>query len=332
MADGTLVVDGVPISISILTELDVDPQIGDSVTVDASLQPDGSLVASEVEEEEEEPGTEELPEAREAEIVGTIETVNPDGSMVVNGITVFIDADAEIKGNLVEGAEVKLEGILQESGALLAQELKARGRQAAARGTDREIEGPVEEILRDSDGNIIEIVVDGQTISAETLTQIEGVLEVGVSVEIEGLEINGQFVATKVEGDEDSRRARAAEAREKGRAKAEEKAEREQEQAERRAERSRGNNSGRGANSGRSNIDSDENSSGSDSDGDSSNSGSDVDRSGSDSDGDSSGSDSDGDSSGGEFDEDSSGKDSDSDSSDRGSSDDDDDDSDDEDD
>ena len=119
MADGTLVVDGVPISISILTELDVDPQIGDSVTVDASLQPDGSLVASEVEEEEE-PGMEELPEAREAEIVGTIETVNPDGSMVVNGITVFIDADAEIKGNLVEGAEVKLEGILQESGALLA--------------------------------------------------------------------------------------------------------------------------------------------------------------------------------------------------------------------
>ena len=124
--DGTLIVDGVPVSLSVLTDLDIDPQIGDSVNVEAILQPDGSLVASEVEEEE--PESEESPEASEVEIEGTIESVNPDGSLVVNGITVSIDADAEIKGNLVEGAEVKLEGFLQENGTFLAQELKAGGR------------------------------------------------------------------------------------------------------------------------------------------------------------------------------------------------------------
>ena len=307
-----------------------------------------------------------MPEASEAEIEGTIETVNPDGSLVVNGITVFIDSDAEVKGNLVEGAQVKLEGSLQEDGTLLAQELKARGRQAAASGTDREIEGLVEDILRDSDGNIIEIVVAGQTISAETLTRIEGLLEVGASVEIEGLEINGQFVATKVEGEEDSRRARAEEARRKGRAKAEEKAERkrereeekaekereraeekverEQERREARAEREREQVERRrerqeekaeeeqerdGAEISSSVSEGDDTANGSD--GDSSGSGSDEDSSVSDSDGDRSGGDSDGDSSVSDSDGDRSGSESDGDSSDRGSSDDDDDDSDDDD-
>ena len=176
--DGTLIIDGVPISLSVLTDLDIDPGIGDSVKVEASLQPDGSLIAIEVERERES-GTEGLSEPSEAEIEGTIETLNPDGSLIVNGITVFIDANAEIKGNLVVGADVKLEGFLQEDGTLLAQELKARGRQAAASGTDRELEGLVEHILRDSQGNILGIVVDGQTISFESLTRFEGLLKVG---------------------------------------------------------------------------------------------------------------------------------------------------------
>ena len=47
--DGTLIIDGVPISLSVLTDLDIDPQIGDSVKVEASLQADGSLIAKEVE-------------------------------------------------------------------------------------------------------------------------------------------------------------------------------------------------------------------------------------------------------------------------------------------
>ena len=351
--DGTLVIDGVPISISILTDLDFDPEVGDSVEVEASIQPDGSLIAKEVEEaSESDRGG--VSEPSEAEIEGIIETVNPDGSLVVNGITVFIDQDAEIKGNLVEGAEVKLEGVLQEDGTLLAQELKTWGRQAAASGTDREIEGLVEHILRDSQGNILGIIVDGQTISAESLTQFEGLLEVGASVEVEGLEVNGVFVATNVEGEEDSDRSRSEEAREKGRAKAEEKAERkrekeeakaerEQERAEERVEREQeraerqqgrdeqgdgedsrtgldgdevfGTNSGSDSDGDRSGSDSDGDSSGSNSDGDSSGSDSDGDSSGSNSDGDSSGSNSDGDSSGSNSDGDSSGSDSDGDSS-----------------
>lgn len=243
LEDGTLVVGGLQVSLSPLTDLDFDPEIGESVKVEASLQPDGSLIAKEVEEEKV-PETKELSEPIKSEIEGTIETVNPDGSLVVNGITVIIDVDAEIKGNLVNGSEVKLAGILQENGTLLAQKLKSRGRQAAARGSDREIDGLLEDILRTPDGNIIGVVVDELIISTESLTRFEGLLEVGAAVEVKGLEVNGQFIATKVEG-EDSGLSRAEEARETGRAKAEERAERKREKEERKAAMEE-NRSGRG--------------------------------------------------------------------------------------
>ena len=226
-----LVIDGLPISLSVLTDLDFDPEVGDSVKVEASFQPGGSLIAIEVEREEES-GTEGTSEPRKVEIEGTVGTINLDGSLIVNGMTVSIDADAEIKGNLVVGAEVKLEGFLQEDGTVLALELKARGRQAAASGTERKIEGLVEDVLRDQDGNIVAIIVDGETISVEALTRFEGLLEVGASVEVKGLEINGRFVANKVEGEEDSGRSKAEAAREKGQAKAEEAREKGQAKAE----------------------------------------------------------------------------------------------------
>ena len=226
-----LVIDGLPISLSVLTDLDFDPEVGDSVKVEASFQPGGSLIAIEVEREEES-GTEGTSEPRKVEIEGTVGTINLDGSLIVNGMTVSIDADAEIKGNLVVGAEVKLEGFLQEDGTVLALELKARGRQAAASGTERKIEGLVEDVLRDQDGNIVAIIVDGETISVEALTRFEGLLEVGASVEVKGLEINGRFVANKVEGEEDSGRSKAEAAREKGKARAEEAREKGQAKAE----------------------------------------------------------------------------------------------------
>ena len=80
--DGTLVIDGVPISLSVLTDFDIDPEIGDSVKVEVRLLPDGSLIAREVGGESESEA-EGLPGRSKAEIEGTIETVNPDGSLVV---------------------------------------------------------------------------------------------------------------------------------------------------------------------------------------------------------------------------------------------------------
>ena len=332
--DGTLVIDGIPVSLSVLTDLDIDPQIGDSVKVEASLQADGSLIAKEVELERES-DAEGVSEPSEAEIQGIIESVNPDGSLVVNGITVSIDADAEIKGNLVEGAEVKLEGFLQENGTLLAQGLKVRGRQATASGTERKVAGLVEEILHDQDGNIVAIIVDGETISVEALTEFEGQLGVGTSVEVEGLEIDGQFLAGKVVGEEDTGQATAEEAREKGKAKAEEKAEKAREREEDKAERKRerdeesdgdssgngsdGDSSGSGFDGNNSGRGSDGNNSGRGSDGDSSGRGSDGDNSGRGSDGDSSGRGSDGDNSGRGSDGNNSGRGSDGDNSGRGS-------------
>ena len=214
--NSALVIERAVVYVSAQTGLDFDPTIGDSVVVEASIQADGSLLAREVDLDTGS-STDSLALPSNAEIVGTIQQVNPDGSLVVNGIAVSIGAGAEIRGSLVEGAEVELEGFLHEDSALLAYGLSVRGKQSSIIGIERRVEGRVEDILRNQDNNIVAIIVDGETISAEPLTRFEGLLEVGSLVEVEGLEINGQIVAAKVEVQEDSGRASPGEDRETGR-------------------------------------------------------------------------------------------------------------------
>ena len=93
-------------TLSVLTEFDGDPQVGDSVDVQAFLDEDGSLIAREVDST----GTAEADGAPTVEIEGEIERVNDDGTLEVNGITVAASVLSEIKGDLTEGSSVKIEG------------------------------------------------------------------------------------------------------------------------------------------------------------------------------------------------------------------------------
>jgi len=230
LEDGTLVVDGITILLSVLTELEIDPQIGDLVNVEAVIKPDGSLVAREIKAQGRSKKGREGPS--KVEIEGTIDVVNPDGSLVVNGITVIISELTEVKGNLLVGAQVKLEGVLQEDGTLLAYEAKTQGRRPSLGNVKLSLAGFVESILRDSDGNILSIVVNGATVTAEALTQFDGLLEVGAWVEVNGLTTNGQVVAGKITGGEHKGSSKAEEALERGRAKAEAARERAEEKAD----------------------------------------------------------------------------------------------------
>ena len=141
----------------------------------------------------------------------------------MNGIEVSIEVLSELKGTIDVGASVRVEGIFVD-GELHASEVKAPGRgRGQGRGGDEEdedpdsikIEGTVDALVLDEDGNVTGIVVNGVEVSIDALTGGEGALEVGSEVEIGGIVRDGVLMATEVEledpddeddGDEDKKR------------------------------------------------------------------------------------------------------------------------------
>jgi hypothetical protein len=202
--DGTLVINGVRVALSILTELEGDPQVGDFVEVKALIQEDGLLLAREVERKAK-AGAEELPETNEVEIEGAIDRVNEDGTLLVNGITVVISALSEVRGDLLQGASVKLEGLLQTDGSILARELKGEGRRATTTGTEVKVEGSVEMVNRNDAGDIVSVVVNGLPIGLRPLTKTEGVLNIGSGVEIDAVIAEGALLAGRIEAGREAR-------------------------------------------------------------------------------------------------------------------------------
>ncbi len=208
LADGTLVIDGIQVSIVELTELEGDPVAGDYVELEAFLAKDGSLTARELDSK----GTleaDEVPELSEVRIEGTIERINDDGTLVVNGITVATTTLSEIRGQLTAGGSVKIEGVLQEDGTLLASEIRGEGRRATASGSEVDVEGLVDAVNRDENGRPVSIVVDGLTIAVEALTRIDGAPGQGSRVRVKGIVRDGLFLAGRIdvkEVDEDEER------------------------------------------------------------------------------------------------------------------------------
>ena len=196
--DGTLVVNGIRVALDALTELEGSAAAGDFVEVEGLLREDGSLLAEEVTSEGE-TETEDRPERSKVEIEGKIEKVNPDGSLVVNGIEVVTSVLSEIRGELVEGSPVKVKGVLRQDGSLLARQLRGEGRRATASGTEAKLEGLVERLNLDEAGNIVSFVIDGLTVATGALTKIEGRLEPEARVEVKAIISDAGFLAGKVE-------------------------------------------------------------------------------------------------------------------------------------
>ena len=195
--DGTIIVDGLSVAIGDLTEIDGELKVGDYVEVKAHVQEDGSLVAREVESK----GTleaEDVPERSKVEIQGTIDRVNDDGSLVVNGVTVHFSALSETKGNLIQGASVKIEGVLQPDGSVLAREAKGEGRRATRSGNEVTVEGHVESVDRGARQRITGLVVDGLAIQVRAVTKVRGKIGPGTLVEIEAVIIDGRYIAREI--------------------------------------------------------------------------------------------------------------------------------------
>jgi DNA/RNA endonuclease YhcR with UshA esterase domain len=130
---------------------------------------------------------------------GILDRVDPDGTLIVNGIAITVGPLSQVKGSLVSGAGVSLEGLFAPDGSIMARELRIRGRRAALGGVQATIRGLVEEVIRNRSGNASAIVINGVAIHLETLTQVKSGLDTGTPVLARALIVDGKFVAREIE-------------------------------------------------------------------------------------------------------------------------------------
>ncbi|MCI0778826.1 MAG: hypothetical protein J4N32_02310 [Chloroflexi bacterium] len=197
ITDEFIVIDGIKVFLAALTELEGDLSVGSFVKVKAFLQADGTLIAREVEGKGPD-ADEDEDERNEVEIEGTIDAINPDGSIVVNGVTVSISPLTEVKGTLVVGATVDVEGFMAEDGSVLASEVKGEGRKATKSKNEVKIGGVVEAVVLDEDGNLTSITVNGVEVAVGPLTKIKGDVGVGGTVRVEGVFVDGTLHASEI--------------------------------------------------------------------------------------------------------------------------------------
>ncbi len=206
--DGTLIVNGVPVRIGALTELEGDLQQGAFIKIIAVLQDDGSVAARVVESAE--TGVTADAGRSNVRIEGTVERVNEDGSLVVNGIRVTMDALSQTEGELDEGASIRVEGMLGSDGAVVAADLKGESRAATQSGTEVKLEGAIESVELDEDGKPASIVVNDLVIALAELTEITASLRPGAQVVVFAVIADGSIVARDIEAQSATEVAAAA--------------------------------------------------------------------------------------------------------------------------
>jgi hypothetical protein len=126
MNGDTWIIDGVTVIVSRRTQIEGDPMVGDMVKVEGQRQGDGTVAAREIEVVgRDATGT---PVAGiEIEFTGTLQVMD-GGRFVVNGITVVLGPNAEIKGPLGVGDLVKVHGTPQPDGSVIAREIERADR------------------------------------------------------------------------------------------------------------------------------------------------------------------------------------------------------------
>jgi len=108
------VVSGIPLETRTWTEIEGKIEVGDRVKVKGRILPDGAWLAEEI----------ELLDAVKGlffAFVGTVEGIEP---WVVSGISLTVNAQTEIVGEIKVGDQVKVEGQILPGGELLATEIK----------------------------------------------------------------------------------------------------------------------------------------------------------------------------------------------------------------
>ena len=193
----SIVVDGLLIGLSDLTEFFGDIAPGTFVQVRAVLNTDGTLVAREVVKTLPEDETGEA-RANLVDIRGRIEEVREDGSLLVNGIAIVVSALTDIDAQLRVGTPVQVRGLLQGDGSVLAREISGQGLRGPAESSEVRLDGVVQS-LNETGGQVVSFVVDRVTVSIDELTRTEVSLAAGISVSVHAVVIDGEILAVTVE-------------------------------------------------------------------------------------------------------------------------------------
>lgn len=206
-----MTIDGLEVAIEALTKVEGELQQGVRVEVKGIFS-DGVFLASKVEVEEQEDA--EPAEASEAKIEGVIEAIETDAqgriiSVTINGVQVEIDPDAEVEGSLEVGSTVEIKGALSD-GVFRATKVKSEEDEERPEAEERkrsefQLEGRVESVQRDENDNIVSIVIDGQTVLVQAITQVRGTVEVGVTVEVRGIVSGDDHIASRIKSEEDDK-------------------------------------------------------------------------------------------------------------------------------
>lgn len=210
----SLQVGGLTFAVTMMTEIDDNPVVGDIVKVEGFRAADGSLTAREVKLAD----FDKLPPEGTvyAEIKGTVETIG-DSLWVIGGFNVAVNASTELYTGLAVGSFAKAEGTLQADGSLLAREIKPAEMDddggddsnddsdddsdddhgTPMPGTKVEFKGVVESI---STGLW---VIGGRTVVVTAQTRIEGSPQVGDYVEVKAYAANNTLTASQIELEDD---------------------------------------------------------------------------------------------------------------------------------
>ena len=196
-ADGSLLVNGIPVAISSLTVIDAALQVGAPVQVRGLLQRDGSVLAREILGYG--PG---ITGGSEASVAGVIQrvTTGPDGqasSFVIDGIAITVDQLTRLELELTPGVSVVAQAIVIR-GEILAVTVEPQPSSVVVL-SQVQMQGVIEGSFAAPSSLPLDITVNGITVRISNGTNIIGPLSGGAVVKVTGAISRGVFVAREIE-------------------------------------------------------------------------------------------------------------------------------------
>lgn len=199
--DGTLVVNGIQVAISVLSNVQGDLIAGSRVRLRGFLENDGSVLARSLNAK----GRTASKSGTEAKLNGSIDRINrnDDGSILsldVNGLTVAVGALTKTDLDLEAGGSVEITGILINGRFVAGMVSQSRQVKTDQQEGRLEVEGTVSSVERNPAGLIVAVVINGVEIRVSQSAQLRGRIEVGAVIEIRGALNNGVLAVSKLEG------------------------------------------------------------------------------------------------------------------------------------
>ncbi len=187
-------VGGIPVQVDANTELSGTPSVGRRVTVDA-VSGSAGLLATKVSAA----STEESGPMRSVSIRGTVDRIEQDLSLTVDGIRILLSDLTKTIGSIGTGSNVRIKAELQPGGELLAREVAlatAYDVTGETQANPVDIEGRIERL--GADGGL---TVNGIPVAISALTLIDAALQVGAPVQVRGLlRRDGSVLAREIVG------------------------------------------------------------------------------------------------------------------------------------